>query len=262
MATAGTDGGDRRSDGGSPVDGQVHKVIRLVATSSRSWEEAARRGVQEAAKSIVDLETARIVDMDVVIDSGLASRYRVKLEMVFQLDRSRRLAGSDDFVSVRRYLLIANQTLVSQALHQLVDDRVASGPAEFHILAPRTHRSLASRVGGRITVPGRSKVRTGPGESSEPERRDAEDRLRLFRYAFAHLGRSLTGEVGTDEPVASVRTVMERSSFDEIIVSMLPASQSRWRRHDLPGQLERAFSVPVTVLVHDEGEDITACPIG
>lgn len=262
MTAAGVGRGDERSTRGGPMNGQVHKVIRLVATSRQSWEDATRRGVQEAAKSITDLETARITDLDVVIDSDQVSRYRVKLEMVFQLDRSRRLAGSDDRVIVRRYLLVANQTLVSQALHQLVQDRIAIGPSEFHILAPQTHRSLSSRVGDRIAVAGRSRVGATRAESNHPERRDAEDRLRSFRFAFADLGQSLTGEVGTDDPVASVRRVMERSSFDEIIVSMLPTRQSRWHRHDLPGQLERAFTVPVTTLIHDEGDDISTCPIG
>lgn len=262
MTTAGTTRGHQRSDRGAPANGQVHKVIRLVATSSVSWEDAARQGVAEAAKSIVDLRTASVADLDLVVDGGRVTRYRVLLEMVFQLDRSRRVAGSDEMVNVRRYLLVANQTLVSQALHQLVDERMASGPAEFHVLAPQAHRSLSARVGDRITVPGRSRTKARPNESNDPQRRDAEDRLRSFRYAFAHLGDSLTGEVGTDEPVASVRAVMERSSFDEIIVSMLPARQSRWQRHDLPGRLERAFPVPVTVLVHDEGDDITTCPIG
>ncbi|MDH3684281.1 MAG: dodecin family protein, partial [Acidimicrobiia bacterium] len=73
-----------------PADGQVHKVVRLVATSPSSWEDAARNGVEEAAKTIVDLRSATVADFDTVIDEGRVQQYRVKLEMVFQFDRSRR----------------------------------------------------------------------------------------------------------------------------------------------------------------------------
>jgi hypothetical protein len=40
--------------------------------------------------------------------------------------------------------------------------------------------------------------------------------------------------------------VLERSSFDEIIVSTLPAPVSRWLRLDLAHRLERRFHLPVT----------------
>ena len=53
-----------------PADGQVHKVIRLVATSPHSWEDAARGGVQEAARTIADLHVAQVTEMDTVVDGG------------------------------------------------------------------------------------------------------------------------------------------------------------------------------------------------
>ncbi|MDH3680430.1 MAG: hypothetical protein OEV40_10835, partial [Acidimicrobiia bacterium] len=163
-----------------------------------------------------------------------------------------------EIVHVRRYLLVANQTLVSQALHELVDERVAAGPAEFHILAPQSTRSATAQILGRAPGPFHSLRRY----DRDADRQEAEERLRLFRHAFARLGDALTGEVGGPDPVAAVRKVLERGSFDEIIVSMLPPKRSRWPRGEVIADLQRSVPVPVTALIHDEGDDLASCPIG
>ena len=72
---------------------QVFKVINLVATSPDSWEDAARRGVAEATKTIRDLGNARLRKADVVIRDGVVELYRVKLEAAFRVDRMRTLVG-------------------------------------------------------------------------------------------------------------------------------------------------------------------------
>ena len=58
----------------------------------------------------------------------------------------------------------------------------------------------------------------------------------------------LTSEVGGHDPFAAISRVMERSSFDEIIISTLPSAISRWLKMDLPSRVERAFSMPVVVI--------------
>jgi flavin-binding protein dodecin len=232
----------------APRDGQVDKVIRVVATSGTSWEDAARAGVAEGAKTITDLMTARVTESDIVITDGSIVRYRVKLEMSFQLDRSRLVADTHDTVRVRRYLVVANQTLASPALHELVEERVSIGPSEFHILVPEPP---SPSVVGDIT--------TGiVGVAAEEHARqrllglqEAEDRLDDFRRAFRHLGGAISGEVGLGDPVSSARRVLERSSFDEIIVSTLAPGVSRWLKLDLPNRLQRSFSIPVITLVQD-----------
>jgi hypothetical protein len=44
---------------------------------------------------------------------------------------------------------------------------------------------------------------------------------------------------------------MERASFDEIIISTLPSSISRWLRLDLPSRVQRAHAVPVVTITVD-----------
>lgn len=228
--------------------GRVHKVIRVVATSSTSWEDAARAGVAEATKTITDLGTARVTESDMVISDGQVARYRVKLEMTFQLDRTRRVAATGETVTVRRYLIIANQTLPNPALRDLIEQRMAAGPSEFHVLVPEPPAPLM--VGEPMTG-----IVSMAAEEYAHDRllrlEDAENRLEDFRHAYAHLGPALSGEVGLGDPILAARRVIDRSSFDEIIVSTLPPGVSRWLKLDLPNRLQRTFELPVVSIVQE-----------
>ena len=72
-----------------PVDEPVFRVVRLVSTSSESWEDATRRGVIEAAKSNPGLTTARVLETDTLIVEGGGVRYRLRLELAVRVDRER-----------------------------------------------------------------------------------------------------------------------------------------------------------------------------
>jgi GABA permease len=237
-----------RQAGGPTRAGQVHKVIRVVATSPHSWEDAARAGVAEAVKSIRDLRGATVVQADLVVVDGAVSRYRVKLEMAFQLDRSRPAADPDDTVHVRRYLVVANQTLPSPGLAALLEEKASTGPAEFHVLVPEGAPPVIIQDPAEGLAPQLAPVDEGERLRALGE---AEERLDEFRRRFAYLGLGLSGEVGLGDPLAAVERVMGRSSFDEIIVSTLPTGVSRWLKLDLPSRLERAHRLPVTHLVPD-----------
>jgi GABA permease len=235
-------------DMGGPRAGQVHKVVRVVATSGTSWEDAARQGVAEAVKTIDDLGTATVVEADAVVRDGAVAGYRVKLEMAFQLDRSRLAGPGPVTVEVRRYLVVANQTLPSQDLAAVLAEKVAAGPAEFHVLVPEGLRTVVFHDPTELAA-------VHVVEIGDQERllamEEAEKRLDSFRNELSGLGARLTGEVGFGDPMSAVHRVMERSSFDEIIVSTLPVGLSRWLKLDLPARLERAFKLPVTHLVQE-----------
>lgn len=233
-----------------PRAGQVHKVIRVVATSTESWEDAARSGVAEAVKTIHDLTSATLVKADLVTRDGKVDRYRVKLEMAFQLDRSRRVGGGDEVVQVRRYLVVANQTLPSPGLAELIMEKASIGPSEFHVLVPEGPLPVVVHDPADGLAPHLAPVDDGARLRALGE---ADERLDAFRHRFAHLGPRLSGEVGLGDPLTAVHRVMGRSSFDEIIVSTLPIGISRWVGMDLPSRLERSFNLPVTHLVQADG---------
>jgi dodecin len=62
----------------------VYKVIELVGTSSESWERAAAKAVETAAKSLRDLRIAEIVQLDMQIEEGKVVAYRAKVKVSFK----------------------------------------------------------------------------------------------------------------------------------------------------------------------------------
>ena len=66
------------------MPGSVYKIIEIVGTSPKSWEEAAKVALETAAKSLEDLRVAEIVKMDVTVENGKVSAYRVRMNISFK----------------------------------------------------------------------------------------------------------------------------------------------------------------------------------
>ncbi len=64
----------------------VYKIVELVGTSPNSWEEAAKEAVETATKSIRDLRIAEIDKMDVRIENGKLTEYRVRVKLSFKYE--------------------------------------------------------------------------------------------------------------------------------------------------------------------------------
>jgi flavin-binding protein dodecin len=64
----------------------VYRVIDVIGTSPNSWEDAARRAVETAAKSLRDLRIAEITKMDVKVAKGKVVAYRVRAQLSFKYE--------------------------------------------------------------------------------------------------------------------------------------------------------------------------------
>jgi hypothetical protein len=146
---------------------------------------------------------------------------------------------------MHRYLVVANQTLGSDELKDLIRERMGAGPAEFWLVVPATPvRDLASMaaappmpvLGGVPTIP----------ESPEEARRLAQTKLEAALKQLTSDGATAGGEVCDRDPLRAVEEAVTSREFDEIIVSTLPARLSRWLHQDLPARLGRKFHLPVT----------------
>jgi flavin-binding protein dodecin len=62
----------------------VYKIIELVGTSKKSWEEAAKNAVETASKSLRDLRVAEISELDLKIDDGKVTAYRARVKVSFK----------------------------------------------------------------------------------------------------------------------------------------------------------------------------------
>jgi flavin-binding protein dodecin len=64
--------------------GSTYKIIELVGTSDKSWEDAAKRAVETAGESLKDLRIAEITKLDVTIENGKVISYRARVSVSFK----------------------------------------------------------------------------------------------------------------------------------------------------------------------------------
>jgi len=140
---------------------------------------------------------------------------------------------------VRRYLVVANQTLGGEELWGAIRERIAGGDCHFHLLVPAT--PAAQLDPGSTT-----EVAAEGGTGEDLGRRLARQRMRHELDRMRELGASVSGEIGVADPVDAVRVVLHRWEFDEVILSTLPGRRSRWLAADLPTKIRRGFKLQVT----------------
>ncbi len=64
----------------------VYKVIELVGTSAKSWEDAAKNAVETAGNSLQDLRVAEIRKLDLKVENGKVVAYRAKVNLSFKYE--------------------------------------------------------------------------------------------------------------------------------------------------------------------------------
>jgi len=64
----------------------VYKIITLVGTSTKSWEEAAAAAVEQAAKTLRDLRIAEVEELDMHLENGKIAAYRAKVKVSFKYE--------------------------------------------------------------------------------------------------------------------------------------------------------------------------------
>jgi hypothetical protein len=171
-------------------------------------------------------------------------------------------------MGMRRYLVVANQTLGGEELLAAIRERIAGGECHFHLVVPATPADQLDPGLRAAAEPGGGAEGAGPEgldrrtarqlledelDDADPResvedlgRRLARQRMRDQLDQLRALGASASGEIGVADPVDAVRVVLHRWEFDEVIVSTLPGRRSRWLAADLPTKLRRGFKLPVT----------------
>ncbi len=69
------------------LDGSVYKVIELVGTSPKSWEEAVQNVVSMSSKTLRDLRIAEVKELDVRLENGKIVEYRAKVRLSFKYEK-------------------------------------------------------------------------------------------------------------------------------------------------------------------------------
>lgn len=147
---------------------------------------------------------------------------------------------------MRRYLLVANQTLGGDQLMAEVRRRAASGPSSFYVLVPNTRQVDVAPLPGGPVPPGSASVATAVDDHRATL--IAEARLREALNKLRAEGVEVNGDLGDPEPLTAIGDALEGQDFDEIIISTLPIGLSKWLGMDLPHRAERRFKLPVTTV--------------
>ncbi len=64
------------------------KVIEVLAQFGNSWDDAARKAVETAARSVRDIRSIYIKNMEASVEGGRITRYRINANISFSLEES------------------------------------------------------------------------------------------------------------------------------------------------------------------------------
>jgi nucleotide-binding universal stress UspA family protein len=126
---------------------------------------------------------------------------------------------------LRHVLVVASQTVGGPKLIESLERRSTSSPHRFTVIAPQSEAE--------------------DGAAATQERLD--ETLRELRKA----GLKVNGYVAHPDPLTAIRNAFRTHPADEIVISTLPQTKSRWLRGDLINQAQRVTGRPVEHLVFD-----------
>ncbi|MEM4295492.1 MAG: dodecin family protein [Candidatus Anstonellales archaeon] len=65
----------------------VAKVIEIMSNSNKSWDDAIKKGLERAAKTIRHIKSFHVVDMKGKVDEkGQIKEYKVRLKIAFEVE--------------------------------------------------------------------------------------------------------------------------------------------------------------------------------
>jgi hypothetical protein len=136
-----------------------------------------------------------------------------------------------EVVPMRRYLVVANQTLAGEPLVTRIRELSRADPCAFFLIVPATP------------------PRDHPWTEGEA-RATARARLDEALMRLSGLDVKVEGEVGDGNPMLAIDdAIRDHGPFEEIILSTLPPGASKWLRLDLPHRVAASFGLPMTHVV-------------
>ena len=62
----------------------VYRIIEMVGTSEKSWEEAAKNAIELAGKSVRDIRIAEVATLDMKVEDNKVVAYRARVKASFK----------------------------------------------------------------------------------------------------------------------------------------------------------------------------------
>ena len=67
----------------------IAKVIEIIAESDKSWDDAVKNALAEAAKTVDDIKEIWISGMKAIVENNKVVRYRLTAKITFVLKAKR-----------------------------------------------------------------------------------------------------------------------------------------------------------------------------
>jgi hypothetical protein len=142
-----------------------------------------------------------------------------------------------------RVLVVAHKTAATPALLETVRERAARGPARFTLLVPNAAHGLHVIV-----------------VAEDQGRNEADQVLELAIPLLEDAaGAPVEGMVGDPSPMNAIQDAINIHGFDEVIISTLPTTVSKWLKLDLPSKVS-GLGLPVTTVTAKPREGVAARP--
>ncbi len=65
----------------------VYKIIDIVGISDKSFADAAKNAVIEAAKTVRGIKRAEVVKLDLKVENDQVTKYRAEVKISFEIDK-------------------------------------------------------------------------------------------------------------------------------------------------------------------------------
>ena len=66
----------------------ILKVLELMASSTKSWEDAAQQAVNEASQTLKNIRSLYIQDHSAVVNNNKIVEYRITAKVSFEIEHS------------------------------------------------------------------------------------------------------------------------------------------------------------------------------
>jgi hypothetical protein len=172
---------------------------------------------------------------------GLAVFVGLTLAVVYfafvrpRTERSPRLAPTMPHpADERRILVVANETVEGDVLHEKIREQAGGFRANILVVAPAQPSPLQHLA-----------------SDDDPARRAALERLDASLEALRHAGFSARGQIGDSDPVQAIEDALRTFGADEIVISTHPEGRSHWLERGVVVRARERFAVPVTHVVVD-----------
>jgi hypothetical protein len=129
---------------------------------------------------------------------------------------------------VKRTLVVANQTVASAELLDVLRRKAQEEPRRFIVICPQAGDE------------------NGQGA-------DAAERLAHTLRELEMAGLEAVGQVVHPDPYTAIQNALQFYAPDDIVISTFPETRSGWMRGDLVGRVEASTGKPVEHVVADEG---------